>query len=117
MNREEEGYAAAKQLLELDSPPDGIFVSNDIGAIGAMKAIKAKGLQIPKDVAVVGFSDWQISSMVEPSLTSVSQPGFEMGQTAAKLFIDQMANKGKEYTPQTKVLKTKLVIRDSSLRK
>lgn len=117
MNSEEEGFTAAQKLLESPNPPDGIFVSNDIGAIGAMKAIKRKGLKIPEDVAVVGFSDWQISSMVEPSLTSVSQPGFEMGQAAAELFLHQIANKGQEFVPQTKVLKTKLVIRDSSLKR
>src|SRR5690606_38128629 len=65
MNSEKEGYLAAQQLLDLPSPPDAIFVSNDIGAIGAMKAIKERGLRIPEDIAVVGFSDWQISSMVE----------------------------------------------------
>src|SRR5690606_29577696 len=117
MNSEKEGYLAAQQLLDLPSPPDAIFVSNDIGAIGAMKAIKERGLKIPEDIAVVGFSDWQISSMVEPSLTSVSQPGFEMGQAAAELFLHQIANKGQEFVPQTKVLNTKLVIRNSSLKR
>src|SRR5690606_14111426 len=117
MNSEKEGYLATQQLLDLPNPPDAIFVNNDIGAIGAMKAIKERGLKIPADIAVVGFSDWQISSMVEPSLTSVSQPGFEMGETAAKLFLEQLANKDKPFVPQTKVLKTSLVIRDSSLRK
>lgn len=117
MNSEKEGYLATQRLLDLPNPPDAIFVNNDIGAIGAMKAIKERGLKIPADVAVVGFSDWQISSMVEPSLTSVSQPGFEMGETAAKLFLEQLANKDKPFVPQTKVLKTSLVIRDSSLRK
>ena len=117
MNSEKEGYLAAQQLLDLPNPPDAIFVSNDIGAIGAMKAIKERGLKIPEDIAVVGFSDWQISSMVEPSLTSVSQPGFEMGVAAARLFLDQLANKDKPFVPETKVLKTKLVIRESSLRR
>lgn len=117
MNSEKEGYLAAQKLLEHANPPDAIFVCSDIGAIGAMKAIKEKGLKIPADIAVVGFSDWQISSMVEPSLTSVAQPGFEMGQVSANLFLNQLANKDAEFVPQTKVLKTKLIIRDSSLRK
>jgi LacI family transcriptional regulator len=116
----EEGKAATEQLLKLPNRPDAIFATNDPAAMGAMQAIKAAGLKIPDDVAVVGFSNWVFSGLLDPSLTSVDQPGFEMGQEAAKLLIRQIEVKSKdneEPTPETKILKTKLIVRDSSLKK
>jgi LacI family transcriptional regulator len=115
----EEGKSATEQLLKLDTPPDAIFATNDPAAMGAMQAIKEAGLKIPKDVAVVGFSNWFFSGLLEPPLTSVDQPGFEMGQEAARLLIRQIEFKSKDNedpTPETKILKTKLIVRDSSLK-
>jgi LacI family transcriptional regulator len=116
----EEGRAAAEKLLTLKSRPDAIFATNDPAAMGAMQAIKAAGLKIPKDVAVVGFSNWIFSSLLEPPLTSVDQPGFEMGQEAAKLLIRQIEKQDKDdqdYEPETKILKTRLMVRESSVKK
>lgn len=115
----EEGKEAALKLLNMKKRPDAIFASNDPSAMGAMVAIKEKGLKIPQDVAVVGFSNWFFSALMEPSLTTVDQPGFEMGQEAAKLLIRQIEKKGKdkedtEIPSETKILKTRLIIRDSS---
>ena len=81
----EEGKIATEKLLKMDNPPDAIFSTNDPAAMGAMQAIKESGLKIPKDIAVVGFSNWFFSALMDPPLTSVDQPGFEMGQEAAKL--------------------------------
>jgi LacI family transcriptional regulator len=83
-------------------------------------AIKEKGLKIPQDIALLGFSNWFFGELMEPSLTSIDQPGFEMGQEAARLLIRQIELKDKEDfepQPETKVLKTRLVIRNSSLKK
>lgn len=114
----EEGKRATKKLLDLPNPPDAIFANNDPMAMGAMMAIKAKGLSIPKDVAIVGFSNWFFGELMEPSLTTIDQPGFEMGQEAARMLIKQIENKDKENIHhETKVLKTRLVIRNSSLKK
>jgi len=78
-------------------------------------------LKIPEDVAIVGFSNWFFGELMEPSLTTVDQPGFEMGQEAARLLIRQIEVKDKdddiEPQPETKILKTKLIIRNSSLKK
>jgi LacI family transcriptional regulator len=119
-NSFEEGQRAAQKLLSLSVPPDAIFASNDPMAMGAILAIKEKGLRIPEDVAVVGFSNYFFAQITDPSLTSVDQPGFEMGQEAARLLIRQIELKDKDQddpAPETKVLKTKLIIRNSSLRK
>ena len=117
----EGGYEITSCLLDLDDPPDAIFAHQDIAAIGAIKAIKDKFLKIPEDVAVVGFSNWQMSLYTDPPLTTVSQPGFEMGQEAARLCIKQMKHKDPDgnhpYIPETKVFKTELIIRESSKRK
>ena len=111
----EEAMDHTEYLLGLEEPPDGIFGNNDLAAIAAMKVIKKKGLKIPEDIALVGFSDWQVSSLVDPSLSTVTQPGFEMGQKAAQMFLDQIENP-EGYKPKREILIPKLVIRDSSRR-
>lgn len=116
---QEDGNRATKKLLSMTDPPDAIFTNNDPMAIGAMLAIKERGLRIPQDVGLVGFSNWSYGTLIEPSLTTVDQPGFEMGQEAARLLIRQIeaGDKDQEPQPETKILKTKLIIRDSSIRK
>jgi LacI family transcriptional regulator len=116
----EEGQRAAEELLSMKNPPDAIFANNDMLAMGAMQVIKKKGFRIPQDIALVGFSNWFFSALMDPPLSSVHQPGFEMGQEAARLLIRQIEQKDKnqgEVIPEKKVLKTQLVIRESSLRK
>jgi LacI family transcriptional regulator len=114
----EEGKRAIKKALDMPNPPDAIFATNDPMAMGAMMAIKEKGMKIPQDVAVVGFSNWFFGELMEPSLTTVDQPGFEMGQEAARMLIKQIEMKDKgDPVLETKILKTKLVIRNSSLKK
>lgn len=117
----EEGKIATEQLLALKNPPEAIFATNDPAAMGAMQAIKEANLKIPKDIAVVGFSNWFFSALLDPPLTSVDQPGFEMGQEAAKLLIRHIELKSKnsevDIPSETKVLKTRLIVRDSSLKK
>jgi LacI family transcriptional regulator len=116
----EEAEKAAKKLLAMSTVPDAIFANNDMLAMGAMKAIKEKGLKIPDDIALMGFSNWFFSQLMDPPLSSVDQPGFEMGQEAARLLIRHIEMRDKdqgEPQPETKVLKTRLVVRESSTRK
>jgi LacI family transcriptional regulator len=114
------GIEAAKTLLQFSTSvpgkqlPDGIFTVSDMVGIGAMLAIKDMGLRIPDDIAVAGFANDRYSSFFEPSLTAVEQPAFEMGQTAARLFLKQMATPPDEFVPETSILKTRLIIRNSS---
>lgn len=99
-------------LLDLPEPPDALFAINDPTAIRAIQVIKSKGLQIPKDIAVIGFSNDYAGELMEPSLTTVSQPLKEMGQVATRLLIDQIENDSNK--PFIKVLKTKLIMRNSA---
>jgi LacI family transcriptional regulator len=108
----EAGKKDSKIIFEFGGV-DGVFATTDMLAIGVAKNIKEAGLKSPDDVAVVGFSNWSISSLYEPSISTVSQPGYEMGFKAAELLIEQI--KHPEITHfKTVVLQTELIERDSS---
>jgi LacI family transcriptional regulator len=113
------GYDSIKSLIQRGVAFDGVFTTNDDTAMGAMKAIKDCGKKIPSDVAVIGFGDDPYCNIAEPNLSSISQPGFEMGQTVARLFLDQLHKNEneEEFTPEIRILKTKLVVRESTMRK
>jgi LacI family transcriptional regulator len=116
----EEGKTVMEKFLKGSVKIDGLFANNDPMAMGAMMTIKEKGLKIPEDIAVIGFSNWFIGEMMEPSLSTIDQPGFEMGQEAARLLIRQIELKVKdqyEAVEEIKILKTRLIIRNSSLKK
>jgi DNA-binding LacI/PurR family transcriptional regulator len=88
---------------------------NDPVAILAMQVLKEKGVRIPDEISLVGFTNEPVSQFIEPSLTTVAQPAYQMGQTAAKLFIQQVENK-QEFKPITKILPTELIVRNSTRR-
>lgn len=106
-----------KHLLTIPNPPDAIFAINDPTAIEAIKVIKEAGLRIPEDIAVVGFSNDYVSSLIEPSLTTISQPVQKIGRTSIELLLDQMKRDVSEWKAVTRVLKTELIVRDSSRKK
>ncbi len=94
--------------------PDAIFGLNDTIVFAAMKEVKKQGLKIPDDVALVGFTDEFHSTVVDPQLTSVSHPTFEMGVKAAELFFELIQNE--KIKPKKIVLGTELIVRESSLK-
>ncbi len=111
----EEAESITNEILDYRFPPDAIFANNDVAAYGAMMAIRKRKIRIPEDIAIVGFSNWRFSSLIQPALSSVTQPGFKMGQEATRLLMKQI-NKGKdeESITETISLKTNLVVRESS---
>ncbi len=112
-----DGYLATKKILEKPNRPDAIFAVNDLTAIGAMKAVKDAGLTIPDDIAIVGFSDDPtLTEVLDPPLSSVAQPGFEMGKVATELLFMKINGQSGD-TVERKILKTKLIIRGSSNKK
>ncbi len=113
----EKGHIGVNQLFELEKLPDGIFTTNDLTAIGVMKSLQKKGIIIPDQIAVVGFSDGRFSGITEPSLSSVDQHGYEMGTIAIKMLLDRLMNPSDSYVPQKKVLQANLIIRGSSHQK
>ncbi len=114
---QEEGFAATTQLLSLTQKPDAIFCATDPTAIGALDAIKKKGLKIPEEIAVIGFSNWKMSSVINPPLSSVSQSDYAMGAKAVALIIDEIDHQSKDlpYAFTTTVMKTALVLRESTV--
>jgi LacI family transcriptional regulator len=108
-------YFATKELLAMKKRPDAIFAISDRMGIGAMLAIKEKGLKMPEDIGLVGFNNEPVVSLVTPKISSVEMGSFELGQAAAKLFIETMHHTEDLSTVQ-KVLKPKLFIRESSQR-
>jgi len=110
-----DGERVMEQLINDNNLPDAIFAVNDPTAIGAMKTLKTHGYKIPDDVAIVGFTESKIAELIDPPLTSVAQPTYEIGQTAAKLLLDQIESKG-IFIPQTVVLNGRLNVRESSMK-
>jgi len=87
------GYEAVQQLLKKRKPPTAIFTFNDLLAIGAMRALREKGLKIPDDVSIVGFDDIEDSSYTEPPLTTIRQPIDKMAEAAIDLLLDKIQGK------------------------
>ncbi|MGY6545241.1 MAG: LacI family DNA-binding transcriptional regulator, partial [Cyclobacteriaceae bacterium] len=115
---EKESFDVTKQLFENEkNRPDAIFAHHDIVAAGAMMALKSLDLRIPEDVGLVGYSNWQFSSMIDPPLSTVSQPGFKIGETAITMLLE-MIDKKRDYKsePVQVVLDTELLVRKSSVR-
>ena len=111
----EEAKRATQKLLQLKNKPDAIFGVNDTVAFAAMKEIKKQGLKIPDDISLAGFTDEFHSTVVEPPLTSVSHPTFQMGQEAANLFFESLKN-GRNINKRI-MLPIELVVRESSKKK
>jgi LacI family repressor for deo operon, udp, cdd, tsx, nupC, and nupG len=107
----ESGYNQMLKLLALETPPTAVFAFNDELAMGAIKAAKDSGLNVPEDLAVVGFDNIQMSSVHEPKLTTINQPKYEIGKKAMELLL-QLIN-GESIHKKKIVMKDELVIRES----
>lgn len=103
-----------RHILNLDEPPDAIFAMNDLIAIEMMHLFKKQGLRIPQDIAVLGFNNEPISEFVEPSLSTVEHPAQEIGAAAAEILLSQI--KEPNHQPQRKLIRSRLVIRESTER-
>ena len=112
----EEGQFYAKQLLKDHNDVDGIFINTDLVAIGAISEFNNQGVKVPEQINVVGFSNWFMASVISPSLTTINQPGFEMGKKAFKLLYKEIKDKKKKKVVSYKdvVLDTDLIIRKST---
>ena len=104
------GYEAAQELLVLEDRPTAIFAANDMMALGAIYAIQKAGLEIPADIAVVGYDDRDFAAWIRPALTTIRMPSYEMGQAAARLLLEQI---NKEKLEDATQVTGKLIIRES----
>ena len=110
---EEGGYSAAKELLREKKRPTALFCINDAIAIGAMRAIFEAGLEIPRDISVVGFDDVPIAALLRVPLTTVAQPIQSMGAAAVELLTERIEG-GPSVPPRQVVLDAHLVVREST---
>jgi LacI family transcriptional regulator len=102
-------YRAMRQLL--GAKPDAVFAASDMMALGAMRAVREAGLDVPGDVAFVGFDDIPLVPVPNPALTTVHQPITELGAKAVEVLIDLMENETRR--PRRVIMETELVIRES----
>jgi DNA-binding LacI/PurR family transcriptional regulator len=110
-NLQEDGYRLVSELLRIEEYPTALFVVDDLMAVGAYRAIKERQLSIPGDIAVVGFNDNLYSAFMEPPLTTVHIPIYQMGVTAAELIIRVLD--GQEVNLDQHILSSELVVRES----
>ena len=111
---QEAGVIAAKEILQMNPLPDGIFVANDNCAVGCMQALKQAGIKIPEDIAFVGFNNDPVSTVIEPNLTTINYPGYEMGEVAARNLINHLNGKAAMGSTNTIILRSELMVRNSS---
>jgi DNA-binding LacI/PurR family transcriptional regulator len=105
------GYRLANEFIASSSPPRAIFVANNLMTLGALRAIREQGVQVPQDIALVGFDDMPWSSELCPPLTAVSQPTYELGQETVHLLLRRLADPNAPI--RTMTLQPRLVIRES----
>ncbi len=110
----DEAWYLTEKLVKSGNMPDGIFAVNDITAIGALQATKHLGLRVPEDISIVGFTNGRISTMSDPPLTTIEQHGYEMGQIAVRLLLNRLEKDEDDHEPETRVIKTDLIVRDST---
>jgi DNA-binding LacI/PurR family transcriptional regulator len=105
------GHAKTLVLLRLIPRPTAIIAGNDMIALGALLAIREAGLRCPEDISIIGFDDLDLCETTNPSLSSVSQSGYQLGTTAARLLLDR--KEGDTSPAKHIVLETLLNLRDS----
>lgn len=112
-----EGKKTTKILLDMERPPDAIFSSSDFTALGAIQEIKERGLRIPEDISIIGFSNEPFTKFMELSITSVDQSPTEMGRITAQVFLEEVNNGKKIKSEKHVVLAPELMVRRSSQKK
>jgi len=105
------GHAKTLILLRLIPRPTAIFAGNDMIALGALLAVREAGLRCPEEISIMGFDDLELADTTNPSLSSVSQPGYQLGSTAARILLDR--REGDVSPAKHIVLETLLHLRNS----
>jgi len=114
---EKAGVESALQLLKMKPFPDGVFITNDFVAAVCMRTLKEHGINIPGDIAVVGFNNDAIGKLIEPTLTTINYPGMDMGEIAARNLINHLKGVSNIHQTNTIIVRSELIIRNSSLKK
>lgn len=112
----EEGKSFAEQILTSHPDVDGIFAITDLVAVGVLAYCNDNDIKVPEDVKLIGFSNWFMSQVVSPKLSTVDQPSFEMGKQSFHLLLEEINAKkdGLSFTPKTIELDTTIIEREST---
>lgn len=112
----EEGKQFAKEIIEQHPGIDGIFVITDLVAVGVLAYFNEIQLKVPQQIKIIGFSNWFMSQVITPKLSTVDQPSLEMGKQSFNLLLEEMIHKKnkKPFEPRTVILKTRIIERDST---
>lgn len=103
------------QVLNMTERPQAIFIANDYGAALAVTFLQEKGMNVPNEMAIVGFNNDVFSRITQPSITTINYPGFDMGETIGGALIEQLGPNGRMVAGRTIVLDANLIIRPSSV--
>jgi len=112
----ESAYHAANELLSSTSPPDAILAFSDQFAYTLYRRARELGISIPKELMLIGFNNEPATALLLPALSTVDQPAYEMGKTAAEILFQQIQRPNDYYRAQTKILQSRLVLRESTRR-
>lgn len=112
----EDGYKAAEDILKNRDKIDGVFAFTDLLATGALVRLKEEGVKIPDDISIMGFSNWFLTKVTSPSLSTVDQPGYIMGREAFRLLYDELQSRKRdeEVVKQVIEIPTEIVPRNST---
>ena len=115
----EDGYANAIKLIQDHPDVEAIFAITDLVAVGIIKYLNEVKIKIPEQIAVFGFSNWSMSTVISPTLTTIDQSGFDIGQRAASVLIDEIVEikNNRTVVYQTIEIPTFIIERESTLRK
>jgi LacI family transcriptional regulator len=114
---EEAGTEAAKLILKMgNKQPDAVFSANDTAAVFCMIKLKEAGIRIPGDIAFAGFNNDPVSKIIEPNLTTINYSGYDMGEAAVISLINHLNGISNVKTTNTIILRSDLIIRESSLK-
>jgi LacI family transcriptional regulator len=115
----EEGFDFAKQIAAQHPDVDGIFVITDLVAVGVLAYFNEAGIKVPEQVKIIGFSNWFMSQVITPKLSTVDQPSFEMGVHSFKLLLEEINTKKEllPFQPKTIELETAIIERESTLKR
>lgn len=111
----QQGKRLGTLLLSMKNKPDAIFAITDTAAIGIIKALKNNNILIPEEIAVAGFSNNPSSTIIEPKLTTIDQPGNKIGKVAVKYLLEEIKSSTKN-SIKTIEIKTNLIVRDSTFK-
>jgi DNA-binding LacI/PurR family transcriptional regulator len=108
---------AVNAILQLPQRPDAIFAASDKLTTGSLRTLRTRGISVPHEIALVGYSNTDLTELLDPPLTVIKQPAFEMGEVATTLLLQLIESKRPVTDFETKTLNTELIVRESTIMK